>query len=624
MRTRLNGLKFRLRRLVRAVLLRDRPLMTKLTVFSTLLVVAPMTLVGIISYRESARTLEREARQYSWQIIEQVTHYVEDYLRGFEIDTLKIVNHPDTVAFLKLKTSPEGAARDADARREDLAPAVRNVLQNSAYSQSDVTNITLILDDVLTISSAYQEGASSVTGIEREPWYETAPVTGPPRVYSRVIEWNGRREPVLSIVKRIGHPRTLEPFGMLVIDLNYKRLHDVARKVQLGESGRGYLFMVNGQGRLVYHPNPALIGTQADEDVFRAMRGQDSGSFVAAPEDGPYLFTFSRSRTLDWWIATAIPYGELTRSSAYIGRTILATATVTALAGLLLSAGLALSLLNPIKRLYRYMKRVEIGDLSGRVPVDTTDEIGKLTVGFNKMVDRLAHLLEEVYVSKLKETRMQLRQKETELNMLQAQINPHFLYNSLETIRGMALRHDVPEIGVMASALARLLRYNVKNAGAIVTVRDELEMVNVYLRIQQFRFEDKLIFRLDVPEWALGQRIARFTLQPVVENCIVHAVERSLGRTFVHLDAVRTGERSFEIRVRDNGPGIPPDELERLRCRLAYERPEEAAHIGLLNVHRRLRHLFGETGGLRLDSVEGEGTEVGIMLPYEPRGSDEP
>ena len=124
-----------------------------------------------------------------------------------------------------------------------------------------------------------------------------------------------------------------------------------------------------------------------------------------------------------------------------------------------------------------------------------------------------------------------------------------------------ALRHDVPEIGVMASALARLLRYNVKNAGAIVTVRDELEMVNVYLRIQQFRFEDKLIFRLDVPEWALGQRIARFTLQPVVENCIVHAVERSLGRTFVHLDAVRTGERSFEIRVRDNGPGIPPDEL---------------------------------------------------------------
>ena len=610
-----NGTGSRLRRLFHVVLLRDRSLMTKLTVFSTLLVIAPMTAVGMIAYRESSRTLENEARQYSWQIIEQVKHYVEDYFRGFEIDTLKIVNHPDTVAFLKLGT----AQRERDS---DLVQAVRNVLRNSAYSQSDVTNITLMLDGIETISSAYQDDVSSVTGIEREVWYDTTPVTGPPRVHSRVIEWNGRREPVISVVKRIGNPRTLEPFGMLVIDVNYKRLHEVAQNVRLGRSGRGYLFILDSLGKIVYHPDPVLIGTDADPAVFRAMRNRDSGSFIAAPDGRKFLFTFSRSQTLEWHIVTAIPYGELNRNSAELGRTIFVTAAVTALAGLILSVGLASSLVKPIRRLYRDMKRVEMGDLTGRVPVEAKDEIGMLTLGFNTMVERLSQLLEEVYVSRLKETSMRLRQKETELNMLQAQINPHFLYNSLETIRGMALMHDVPEIGAMASALARLLRYNVKNAGAMVTVREELEMVNVYLRIQQFRFEDKLDYRFDVPEWALDQRIAKFTLQPVVENCIVHAVERRLGRTFVQLDAVRAEEDIFAIRVYDDGPGIPPDELARLRRRLEDDQPDETAQIGIMNVHRRLRHLFGERCGVHLDSVEGQGTEVRITLPYEPRGRD--
>lgn len=591
-----------------ALLLRDQPLMVKLTVYSALLVVIPMMLVGWISYRESTRALENEAKQYSWQIIELVKLYVEDYLRDFELSTLRMVNHPDTVAFLKMTSLEE--ASDAD-----LAPAVRNVLKNAAYSRSDVTNITLILDGVQTISST--DGRSSVLGIEEEYWYAAAPLTGRPKVYGRIIEWNGRREPVLSIVKRIGNPMTLEPYGMLVIDINYKRLHEIAREVKLGESGRGYLFILDEQGRFVYHPNPNLIGMKAAEEVTAAIGQETSGSFVLGRHRHQQLLTFSRSESLGWQVVTAIPYRDMMNSRNYIGRTIGTITAVSALIALLLSIGLAASIVKPIKRIYQYMKRVEIGDLKRKLPVDRSDEIGKLSIGFNTMVDRLSELLEEVYFSKLRETEMHLRQREMELKMLQAQINPHFLYNSLDTIRGMALAAEISEIEAMASALARLLRYNIKDASAAVTVREEVDMVEVYLRIQQFRFEEKLEYSIDIPEWAMKQHMLKFTLQPIVENAIVHALETRLEVTRIELSAQRTGEKSFAVRIRDNGPGIPQEKIAELRRRLD-DGKAEGQHIGLTNVHRRICHVFGDGEfGLTLNSTEGEGTEVLIRLPYD-------
>ncbi|MGG1314396.1 sensor histidine kinase [Cohnella laeviribosi] len=202
--------------------------------------------------------------------------------------------------------------------------------------------------------------------------------------------------------------------------------------------------------------------------------------------------------------------------------------------------------------------------------------------------------------------------------MLQAQINPHFLYNSLDTIRGMALEHDIDEIGTMAAALARLLRYNVKDAGLTVTIRQEVEIVEVYLRIQQFRFEDRLEVQFDVPDWAMRQQICKFTLQPLVENCIVHGMEPNAGKTRIRLSAALLEDGLMEVRVSDNGPGIPADKLEQLRLRFDEEEPVRESHIGVRNVHRRIRHVFGKRCGLRMESAEGEGTEVSVVLPYDP------
>ncbi|CAM4389500.1 cache domain-containing sensor histidine kinase [Paenibacillus tarimensis] len=598
----------RMRRLLSKLLLRDRPLMTKLMVFSAFLVAIPMLCAGLITYRHSSITLEREAKQYSWQVIEQVKHYVEDYFRDFEINSLRIVNHPETAAFIRSQ------AREAEPD-EELTQRVRNVLKNSAYTRSDVANMTLLVHNGMNrIDSNDQPGVSSVLELPGEYWYGSVSPAGKPKVYSRLVEWKGRVEPVISVVKGIANPRDLSPFGMLVIDLNYKRLQDVARKVRLGQSGSGYLFILDERDHYIYHPDYARIGTRAEQAILQAAGQQLSGSAVTAAdtEGSPrQLLTFSTSEALGWRMFTSIPYTDLMASRSYIGRTIVITSAAFILLAYVLSFGFAASLVRPVRRLYQFMKRVEIGDLKGSVEVESKDEIGKLSAGFNKMVSRLHELLEEVYFSKLRETEMSLRQKDTELKMLQAQINPHFLYNALETIRGMALEHDRDDIASMSASLSRLLRYNVKDDSPVVTLRQELEVAEVYLKIQSFRFEDRLSYDLSIPQQALEFPVPKFTLQPLIENSIVHGLEPEAGGIRISITAELLREDAYILTVSDTGAGMAPEQVTQFMK--ADEQPR--GHIGIRNVQLRIRHLFGEPYGLDVASQRGIGTEIKLVLP---------
>jgi two-component system sensor histidine kinase YesM len=581
--------------------------MTKLLVFSAFLVILPMLLVGLVSYRQSSQVLENEARNYSLQIIDLVQLYVEEYLRDIEVSTLKIINHPDTVKFLHIKSSLE-------LEESDITSGIRNVLKNAAYSRSDVVNITIILDDIQVIDSADEADLQSVSSLKDESWYHTIPAIGEPKIISRLISRKNQEIPVLSVFKRIVNPQTLRPFGMLIIDVNYKRLQEVAYKVNPGKTG--YLYILDEHGYYVYHPDISLIGKKANMHDVQAMEWQATGSISSAGQPTS-LLTFSRSDPLKWKVVTSIPYEELLEGTNYIGRTILFTTIIFMVLAYIMAIGLSASLVKPIKQLYKYAKRVENGDFTGRVVVNSKDEIGKLSYGFNKMTDKLSKLLEEIHCSKLKEAEMSLKQKDTELKMLQSQINPHFLYNSLETIRGMALEKDMEEIATMAVSLAMLLRYNVKRESLQVTVRQEIKMGEIYLRIQKFRFEEKLDYRFDIPEWALEQQAVIFMLQPLLENCIVHGLEWSSGITKIVVSAEKSDETDvFILRVTDNGPGISEDRLKELLSGLEQETELTSQHIGIMNVHRRVRFLFGEAYGVIIENEPGAGATVGIRLPF--------
>lgn len=602
----MNAISHAAKTLLRHLLLRDHSLTVKLLVYSGLLVMVPMLVVGFISYHRSSEVLEKEAKQYSWQIIEQVKTHVEYYVRDFEISTLKMINHPDMQKFLSMQTIEE-------IEQSGIRKSVQQILFNAAFSRGDISGITVILDNLQTIDTAGFNSYTPVYQLMNEYWYQAVPSNGDPMLISRFIRVSDGHEPVISIVKRLISPRTLQPIGMIITDVNFKRIQEIAQMVTIGRTG--YMSILDSTGHYVYHPDVRYLGQKADLEPLQQLLQSNSGSYVLNNEVRQ-LLTYSRSSFLGWSLLTLIPYNELTQGSGYIGRTIVWTTSIALAIAYIIGITFAAGIIRPIRHLQQYMKRIEVGDFDAKMKVESRDEIGLLTHGFNKMVEHLSQLLEEIYFTRLRETEMHLRQKETELRVLQTQVNPHFLYNALETIRGMALDKDMDDIAEMSASLSRLFQYNLRESSSAVRLSSEIAVCQLYLQIQKYRFEDRLEFEFHIPDWAQTQAAATFSLQPIVENCIKHGADPLSGVTRISITACQESDTAYVLRIADDGPGISDDILSALRYDLMHKDIILGGpRIGMVNVHRRCEYMFGEGFGLSIESEAGKGTTVSIRLP---------
>lgn len=583
--------------------LKDQSLTSKLFTFSAVIVIIPMIAVGVISYYRSSTIVETEAKNYSWQINEQVKSQIEYYLRDVEINSLKIINHPDMISLLK-------AGEVSAAKRKELTGAVRELVENTAYSRSDISSVAVMLDGYGVIDSLTYRGPYPINEIEKEYWYSSVPADGSVMLVSRIIKWGDTREPVITIARRIYSPYTLESMGMLLIDVNFRRIQDIADKVNA--VGNSSFYILDAEGHYVYHPDSTKLGRRSELLSLESILSLHDNSFLAEHDQ---VIILNHSSALGWRFLTAIPRTELFKGSAHIGFTIFWTVLITLLVAYGLGVSFASTLIRPIHRLQWFMKNVQTGDFSRRVPVESGDEIGQLTHGFNNMVEQLSALMEEVYFSKLRETEMSLGQKEMELKVLQSQINPHFLCNSLETIRGMALEKGMADIAAMAASLGTLLRYNLKTISPTVTLREEINFCTVYLKIQQYRFEKNVTYCFDIPQWAMDAMIVKFSLQPLVENCFVHSVGAGPEPTRITISAYREGDNLI-IKVADTGVGIMEEVLDKIKEALVTKDiPAGGSNIGIVNVHSRIINLFGSQYGVTVDSVHGKGTTVLVKLP---------
>lgn len=593
----------------RLLFLQDKPLSVKLLVFLGLLVVLPLTAVGLISYSKSSSIVQEEAGRSSWQIIQQVKSHMEYYIRDFEIDSIRLLNQP---AMKKLVVMDS----EREIEKSGIREQILQLFRDTSYSRSDLSRIMLLLEGKTVLDTAGAADARTLTDLPQQDWYRSVPMNGDIKLVSRVSYGQGGSENVISIAKRVIDPRTLEPVGMLIMDANFKRIQEIAFNVTVGRSG--YMAILDEDGRFIYHPEPEMVGQTASFRHIDWMLAEDDGYFQTGDEP---FYTFSRSSYLKWHLVAVMPSKELHRGVDYIGRTILLTVLGTLAVAYLFAIGFAASIVAPIRRLQFFMKRVKEGDFAARAKMISKDEIGLLANDFNQMVETVQVLMDEVYASKLREAELSLGQKEAELKLLQSQVNPHFLYNALETVRGMALERGMGDIARLVSSLAKLLRYNLNGSSPVVTLREELDICRMYLAIQKYRFEDKLNFILDVPEWALEQRIVKFSLQPLVENCVVHGMEPGSGRVTVTVAVSLDGVGGYRLTIADTGVGIAPERLRLIRQGLRQkETALDGLHIGMMNVHRRIIHLCGEAYGLSIDSLQGIGTRVSVTLPLKEAG----
>ncbi len=347
----------------------------------------------------------------------------------------------------------------------------------------------------------------------------------------------------------------------------------------------------------VYHTQPSQADSTAD-----ALRTQLLNGVPLTVSSGEYYF---HTTVHDHTGFTLILQQPKTFTSPVV-QTIYAVSGLMSFLCLLLCLWcawvLSRHLSHPVQQLDAAMAQVEQGNYDIHMSTDREDELGRLTTRFNHMTD-------EYRANLVRSVQRQKELNDTQLRMMQAQLNPHFLYNTLDTMKWLGVAHQVPQVATLATDLATILRAGISGTD-FITLDDELELIDRYLDIQSLRFEDRFTCEIDIPERFRGCLVPKLLLQPLVENALIHGVANQ-DDGYIKLWAE---EQNGDILlcVSDNGCGIPKDMLMRLNQK-TYDMPQ--GHLGLFNVSTIIRLHFGETYGISAESAPGEGSCVKLRLP---------
>ncbi|MEO2258629.1 sensor histidine kinase [Paenibacillus amylolyticus] len=401
---------------------------------------------------------------------------------------------------------------------------------------------------------------------------------------------------------------TLVPLGTLIFRIDFRNLVQQHFRPTLNPEAK--LFMLSQSGEVYYRPDEKAFESFNARDV--SFHG-DNGYIVHDIGENSYFMSYTKSADTGWTYIGLIPYDQIFQQKEELRNTILLLTGGLILFALLISFMFARGFTKPILVLTGQMKSAEKGDFEASLldirETSRMDEIGYLNKRFNAMIRNIQQLIDENY-------KKQIVIKDTEYRALQAQINPHFLYNTLNSINWMARRRGDEVISTMVESLSGILRLSIDDKRAMITVREEVEFIQGYMYIQKVRYGKRIDFDLKVPETVMNTPIPKFTLQPIVENAIYHAVDHKPDVCRIVLSAEIDAERDAVIFiVEDDGPGLDQERLQRLK---AFELEAKGTGIGLKNIQDRLTLLFGESYGLEIDTGLTEGITVRIIIPMTP------
>lgn len=355
------------------------------------------------------------------------------------------------------------------------------------------------------------------------------------------------------------------------------------------------VFLLDGTWRQIYCSD----SIRADETISSLRAQLLSG---AALGGGDYNVYLCQSPDTGFTLALRQPKVYTREVMATVYSTCAAMGILCLLLGLLCAWLLSRYLSKPVNELDEAMKRVEKGDYAAELSSDREDEMGRLTASFNRMTREYRQNLE-------RSVQRERELNETELSMMQAQLNPHFLYNTLDSIKWLGVTNGVPQVAAVASGLAVLLRAGI-SGDRLITLERELELLEKYLDIQSLRFEDRFAWEIDVDERFQHCIVPKLILQPLVENSIIHGVA-NMDDGYIKLSA-REKSGTLILSVQDNGVGIPQDVLDWLND---PDRDVPGGHLGLKNVDRIVRLYYGGDYGISAYSATGEGSRVELRLP---------
>lgn len=573
-----------------------------------------LSILGSMYYQ---RTIEEQNVIQSRQMLEQVQNSMDAYVKSGASMLDFIRTEPDTVEYLRLyetrDSEPYKTLLDkskVEERRLQLESSLNDRLGERVRMHDEVGGI-LIANGRERTYAAY--GFYKVTSdkLEGESWYQNA-LARPDRVYimpapigRNLRNWrNYAAHDIVMLAHAVIDPDTQEAIGVVALDLKLEGIKKLLSEPKLGINGT--VFILDESGDVVYSPTNPLV-YRIRPDWFAAGDANAPEMHRIAGEN--YQFLSSISDYTGWRTIAVFPYGMPSDTIRSLQRMTFLVASLVLVFASLIANLITRSVTKPLFSLQKQMKRAECGDLDVHLSVMGHDEIGQLGNSFNAMMNQIRALIDMVKLE-------QKRKREAELTALQAQINPHFLYNTLDTIQWMSLEHNAPEIVEVVGALTKLFRISLSRGSEFIPLRDELEHVRSYLYIQKIRYEDKLhdaiVFDPGFdPAW-LDSPVLKLIVQPLVENAIYHGIKPKKGPGHIEI-RVGGGGGVLWVRVTDDGVGMP--EESRAALMDALRKHSREVGYGTFNVHERLTLHFGEAFGLTLEVQPSGGLISEIRFP---------
>ncbi len=459
------------------------------------------------------------------------------------------------------------------------------------------------LGNIKNVSSFYFEKfASSMYGVE---WKNTHD--------SNYLKENDSRN-VISLFQKFNSAKTGVPLGLLQLSIDERYIANQYSNIDMGASGN--IFIVNKNGIVASDTRKDRLYTSISNTDYFAWAIKDEGGKVFKMDGQNYLVVSRSYPRFDWVIIGIVPIYEITKDNRILTEKFIGIGALFVLAAVILTLLIAKSITSPLNVIKETIRDVQEGNLDVKLNIKSRDEIGALAKEFNKMVGNTKLLMNNIIEE-------QKQKREYELAVMQSQINPHFLYNTLESICGLADLKRNADVVKIVNQLAQFYRGVLSKGSAIITMEDEIVITQTYLEILKIRYGDQMTYTMDIDPVVYHYNTIKLLLQPIVENSIYHGLKNKRGKGHIAIQG-RIKEDRLIISIRDNGVGIPKEKLDSIFCGrdVNQDNNKDKGGFGLKVTNERIKLYFGTEYGVEIHSVFGEGTVVTITLPTLETGGD--
>ena len=580
-------------------------LKNKLLISYLLLIIMPFGIFAIMSNFRVYNAIETLVSYSAKHSFEQSGLFV-----SYKID--KIINTIDVLLVdkkINSTISQEPDKLDIPSQMLDMQDLSRYL--RSFQNQDEVFNVKLYVKDDFLYSSE-KVNFLSFQDAKNSDWYEDFVKYHKKVIWVKTTEQDYTTKPDDSEIKRVSavsaildKSNYLNFLGFVRIDILEKNLSDILKKASSTKNSVTYI--QNSKNEII-SSSSEKINNNWIFDSNELENYSKNGMYYGTRDFGKehVILACQKLPNSDWTLVSITPFSEITAVGKELQNQMLLMFLLISTAAYILAYVISSSITKNISLLLKNIRLLKKGDFNIEITTKSNDEIGELIENFNSMSARLKFLVDEQY-------RIGLEAKNAELLALQAQINPHFLYNTLDMINWSAINNNVPEISDTVQTLSRFYKLSLSKGSNIIPIRNEIEHVKMYMEIQNMRFENIFDFQVHIDEEVYQYTTIKIILQPIVENSVLHGILQKDDRSGLILITGHVSEGVITLKVQDNGIGIKPEKLKTI---LTHKSNTSGTHgYGVRNINERIKLFYGEQYGLEYNSVPGKGTTVIIRIP---------